>query len=457
MDDFLSEDTKATLLLCASFGNDATATPLSLGEYAHLVQWLVAAQYRPQDLLSMGSFTRDACRALGLDVERMNALLSRGLQLGFAIEEWQRYGIWIMGRSDADYPARYKVSLKDKAPPILFGVGDRSLLLGGGLAVVGSRTVDDDAMVFTQHVGKLCAHNGMPVVSGCAKGVDQIAMQSALQCGGYSIGIVADALLKRSVEQMHRKAIARGSLLLLSPHNPTTPFAAWAAMDRNKLIYAMADYGLVVRADLETGGTWGGAREELKREHGCPLFVRENHEAAGNVKLIQLGALPWPLDVQDDALAAQLQQCMTQKKRIKRQSEPSLFDFLAPQDDVPVQKVHDLQSNHDVQSSSDVSIRDDENTTADENTRDDGNTTTDVNINVDANTTADENATIYDIVLPFIIQALETSPHALSSDELCTRLDIHKTQLSIWLNKALDDKKIQKCMRPVRYTVPAKS
>jgi len=30
-------------------------------------------------------------------------------------------------------------------------------------------------------------------------------------------------------------------------------------MGRNKLIYAMADYGLVVSADCEKGGTWAGA------------------------------------------------------------------------------------------------------------------------------------------------------------------------------------------------------
>ncbi|NOZ52308.1 MAG: hypothetical protein GXP08_04050 [Gammaproteobacteria bacterium] len=106
----------------------------------------------------------------GIAKQRLESLLGRGVQLGFAVEEWQRSGIWIISRSDADYPVRYKKYLKDKAPPLLFGVGNRSLLRGGGLGIVGSRNVDQEGETFTCQVAELCAYNQMPVVSGGARG-----------------------------------------------------------------------------------------------------------------------------------------------------------------------------------------------------------------------------------------------------------------------------------------------
>ena len=63
-----------------------------------------------------------------------------GVKLGFAVEQWNRSGIWVICRSDIEYPARYRNHLKGKAPPILYGAGDKSLLQGGGLAIVGSRS-----------------------------------------------------------------------------------------------------------------------------------------------------------------------------------------------------------------------------------------------------------------------------------------------------------------------------
>jgi predicted Rossmann fold nucleotide-binding protein DprA/Smf involved in DNA uptake len=66
-------------------------------------------------------------------------------------------------------------------------------------------------------------------------------------------------------------------------------------MGRNKLIYAMADFGLVVSAEYRKGGTWEGAVEELKRSPGRRIFVRLSGAVpAGNQKLADLGALAFP-------------------------------------------------------------------------------------------------------------------------------------------------------------------
>lgn len=43
-------------------------------------------------------------------------------------------------------------------------------------------------------------------------------------------------------------------------------------MDRNKYIYAMADYSFVAQSDTR-GGTWTGIVEDLKRPAHHPLYV----------------------------------------------------------------------------------------------------------------------------------------------------------------------------------------
>ena len=77
-------------------------------------------------------------------------------------------------------------------------------------------------------------------------------------------------------------------------------------MGRNKLIYAMADYGLVVSAEYNKGGTWAGAKEELKRDNALTVFVRQGADhPSGNVKLVGLGAVEWPESLAGEGLAEQ--------------------------------------------------------------------------------------------------------------------------------------------------------
>jgi predicted Rossmann fold nucleotide-binding protein DprA/Smf involved in DNA uptake len=326
MNDFLTDDTKAVLLLCGVFGKNSTAKPLSQTEYTSLVRWLISVEMRPSDLLRNKDIA-EAAMGAKLDKQRLESLLGRGVQLGFAVEEWQRNGVWIISRSDIDYPARYKNHPVDKAPPLLFGVGKRSLLIGGGLAIIGSRNVDKHGEAFTRQAAKLCSLNGISVVSGGARGVDQIAMNASLDAGGVTIGIVVENLLKKSLERSARYAISDGRLLLISPYHPNAHFTVGTAMARNKLIYAMADYGLVVSAEHKKGGTWAGATEELRRENPRPVFVRTGSNVPqGNSKLLELGAIAWPESIEKNNLKRQLAEIAANNKPQKKVKQPTLFD-----------------------------------------------------------------------------------------------------------------------------------
>jgi len=310
--DMMSKDAKAIILLCGQLGKNADAESLQQSEYTRLVRWLISKGMTPADLLQP-EHVAPAAVGSGLPERRLEGLLKRGVQLGFAVETWNRSNIWITCRSDPDYPARYKAHLRDQAPPILFGVGDRALLHGGGLAIVGSRRNDTEAEEFTREAADWCARGGLSIVTGGARGVDQIAMKGALDAGGCVVGVLAGDLLKHSVAREARKAIAGGRLLLLSPYHPETRFTVATAMTRNKLIYALADYGLVVSADHKKGGTWAGAEEELKRNPGRPVFVRgAGSVPTGNRTLLELGAVAFPAHTHDADPATTLQHALKQ-------------------------------------------------------------------------------------------------------------------------------------------------
>ena len=140
--------------------------------------------------------------------------------------------------------------MREDAPAVLYGCGDIGLLDTGGLAVVGSRHVDEVLIDYTVAVGQLAADAGRSIVSGGAKGIDQAAMRGALEAGGRVTGVLADSLEKTVMNREHRNLLLDGQLVLISPYDLSAGFHVGHAMQRNKLIYA-----LVVSSNVDKGGT----------------------------------------------------------------------------------------------------------------------------------------------------------------------------------------------------------
>ena len=229
------------------------------------------------------------------DAARLERLLGRGFLLSQAVERWRTRAIWVVSRADAGYPQRLKKRLGEDAPPVLYGCGDASILDAGGLAVVGSRNVDEALIEYTEDAGRLAAAARRVVISGGARGVDQAAMRGAQDAGGIVVGILADGLEKAAVRREHREALMNGRLALTCPYDPAARFNVGHAMQRNKLIYALADAALVVNSDYRKGGTWAGASEQLERLNFVPIYVRVDGDAGkGLAELQKLGAKPWP-------------------------------------------------------------------------------------------------------------------------------------------------------------------
>jgi len=306
--DFMTEDSRATLLVCSSLGLDATSDagliPFTLTEWNKLAGKIESSSLkRPAELF--GRSAKELAEKLELSADegaRIAELLARSSAVALHLETLRSQGIWAVTRADDRYPARLRQRLKHKAPTVLFGSGEIELLNRGGIAVVGSRNIDDTGTAFAQRFGRKCAEGKIPVVSGGARGTDRLAMQAAIEAGGVAFGVLADSI-ERTVRQPDvRQMLLDSQLVLLTPYAPAAGFSVGAAMGRNKLIYGLADYAIVVSSEFNKGGTWAGAVEALKAGL-CPVVVRIGASIQnGNRELLKRGAVVFEETILTDAL-----------------------------------------------------------------------------------------------------------------------------------------------------------
>ena len=293
-----SENAQAVLLLTARLAGSRRdgPHPLTAAEWGRFAAWLKNCSLAPDNLL--GERVSEILREwVDDDVtrDRIGALLDRGPALALAADKWQAAGLWVVTRSDPDYPAKLKRRLGRTSPAVLFGAGNRTLLSAGGLAVVGSRDASDTDLRYAGLVGQVAAEQGHTLISGAARGIDAFAMIGALEAEGTVVGVLADGLLRKCTSAMFRPHLVSANLVLFSSVDPEAPFHAGNAMQRNRYIYCLSDAALVVHSGTR-GGTWSGASENLKHRW-TPLWVKQASDRhSGNAGLIGRGASPIAVD-----------------------------------------------------------------------------------------------------------------------------------------------------------------
>jgi predicted Rossmann fold nucleotide-binding protein DprA/Smf involved in DNA uptake len=233
-----------------------------------------------------------AGEARSVEPERIDALLARGTSMAFELDRLRQSGISVISALDDDYPGRLRDRLGDGAPPLLYAAGDVSLFSRKSLAIVGSRDVDEAGADVARRAARAAAERGMSVVSGGARGVDQLAMSAAWDADGAVLGVLSEGLERALRSGENRAAVLEGRALLCSPYKPTAGFSTGNAMGRNKIVYALSDVALVVASDEGSGGTWAGATEALKK-HLAPIVAWMGDGAGtGNAALVTRGATP---------------------------------------------------------------------------------------------------------------------------------------------------------------------
>jgi DNA processing protein len=360
---------QAILLLCSYFNKNESRNvkPLTPTEYSRLAAWLHQNQCTPADFLTreeeLLSQWNDPKNKI--TKERLASLLQRAASMGFALEKWQQQNVWVLSRASQDYPKVLRDKLGDTRAPLLYCIGNKTLLTTQGIGFVGSRDTNQNDEAFTQALAQQAVNQGFTIVSGGAKGVDQTSMNAALDAGGSAIGILADSLLKSATKSQYRTALQEGRLLLITPYYPEASFSTGSAMGRNKYIYALSK-GVVVAKSDETGGTWAGATENLKKQW-VPLWVRDI-EQSGNQKLLELGGQALSeLKVDFNELQANFSFPSAKNTAVQEQKEmvqPDLLsgDFFTMSDEASVEtkgishEQIDSQSKHDIEKMTEQAI-----------------------------------------------------------------------------------------------------
>ena len=187
-------------------------------------------------------------------------------------------------------------------------------------------------------------------------------------------------------------------------------------MQRNKLIYALADAALVVNSDFEKGGTWAGAVEQLEKLRLVPVYVRSmGKRATGMEALRRKGALPWPDPETPEALAEALAVEATPKENAFGQNKRS-FSVREESNQVYEIPPSSLPSNDSL-----------------------------------APPSLESPLTPADALFAKVRELLEKMTTPKTVVEVATDLQVSKSQAKEWLQRLVEEGVLEKLSRPVRY------
>ena len=269
---------KGFLLLTSHLG-DPESKPLTVAQFRTLisrVQTMTRIEndraLTQEDLLSIGYGQEEANRIL--------QLLSRQELLEYYVNRAAKTDCYPITRISPLYPQMLRQRLGTDCPGCLWAKGDSSLLSRPMIALVGSRELREDNLLFAQEAGRQAALQGYVLLSGNARGADRAAQESCLAHGGQVVSIVADSL---------EACKDRTGVLYLSEDSFDFPFSAIRALSRNRLIHAMGKLTFVAQATHGKGGSWTGTVQNLR--HGwSPVFCFADGSKAA-ISLSDMGAI----------------------------------------------------------------------------------------------------------------------------------------------------------------------
>ena len=304
----ISARTQSVLLLTASFSMSVgcDVQPLTPEEWGRLANSLSKNGLTPEDLLDKDTqeFSKIFFES-GISLERAISLLGRSSALGLALERWLRIGIWIINRSDSEYPARLKQCLKAASPPVLYGCGDKNLLLHRSISIVGSKKSTADEVSFACELTRLAAFRGMCVISILADSyIEDVALNSAFENGGFALILVAGGLFRKTLSAKYRDQLMSGNLVLLSPFSPEIGYNVRNLRYAENYRYSLANAAIVVGNLTNRDIEWGNLIENLKNRW-TPVWVGGKVSLLSNTaELIKLGARRLPEKLKETDMEA---------------------------------------------------------------------------------------------------------------------------------------------------------
>ena len=212
-----------------------------------------------------------AYESLDLPVKVKTALLDKSLREADKIlSDCEKLGIWVLTYQDAGYPDRLRQI--DTPPVVLYGRGTLPQLdQEAAIAIVGARKASPYGISAARKLGHDLARAGAVVVSGSAWGIDQAALQGAIQAGGKVVSVLGngiDVIYPQGGQALYEDVTRSGALI--SEYPPGTEPRGFHFPIRNRLIAGLS-LGVVVAEGTETSGSLITARWAL--EQGRDVFA----------------------------------------------------------------------------------------------------------------------------------------------------------------------------------------
>lgn len=196
----------------------------------------------------------------------------------------------ILTLEDPSYPPRLK-QIPDP-PPILYVIGDTSLLSYPQLAMVGSRNPTNSGASTAEAFAEYLAAHGLGITSGLAMGIDGAAHRGALKAGGITVAVAAtglDRIYPAKHRQLAHQIAAEG--VIISEFRVGTGPLQQNFPRRNRIITGLSLGTLVVEAALKSGSLISAryAMEQGRELFAIPGSIH-NPMARGCHHLIRQGA-----------------------------------------------------------------------------------------------------------------------------------------------------------------------
>lgn len=269
--------------------------------------------------------------ATGLCTPRavQNFISNRDARLPQRLDYFCRHnGVQILAYNDAAYPQSLQ-NLSDK-PLVLYVKGELPQA-NYALAIVGSRRCSEYGVRAAGYFAKAMTREGIPIISGGAKGIDTAAHEACLQAGGVTVAVLGcglDIVYPSENAKLFARIAEHGALVTEYP--PGVPPAAANFPARNRIIVGMSQAVLVAEAGKRSGAviTANIAADEGREVYCVPGNIFDG-SSIGCHELIRTGAklVDMPQDILDDKRS--WQQAMN-----CRITQPSIFDG-APQEPKP--------------------------------------------------------------------------------------------------------------------------
>lgn len=181
-------------------------------------------------------------------------LLSRSAKqnLNQIIEGYKRDNIQTITICDPKYPQLLNDTVN---PPFcLYCKGNVDLLTSNCIAVVGTRKISDYGKVVTTQFCKEFVRAGLTIVSGMALGVDTVAHNTALECQGATIAVLAGGfhhIYPTANFGLYKQICQSG--LVVSEYPPNAEPLSYNFPIRNRIIAGLSKGVLITEAGLKSG------------------------------------------------------------------------------------------------------------------------------------------------------------------------------------------------------------